>query len=332
MSYAHLYSPNQHVANCMKASLWNILSAAPHRLFFFSGAVQLILPLLIWLIELTGRYTSLWPPIQTVIPATWAHGFVMIYAIFIFFIAGFLMTVFPRWMNGEPVKKEAYIAAFFWLNAGVIIFELSLFYNLTSVFSGIVIFLFGWIYTLYILYQSFKSSAAKNRHYETVILLALICGSAGLGSYAWWIYSGNWLFLELSGDIGFWLYLLPTLFSVSHRMLPFFSKSVIDDYTIFQPAITLWIFLAGCITHFLLLQLQLQGWLFIADIPMAAVALLHSVRWQLHRSFKDRLLAVLHMAFFWLFIGMALFSIQSLVLLISGEYIFDKAPLHAISI
>ncbi|VAW70741.1 NnrS protein involved in response to NO [hydrothermal vent metagenome] len=316
----------------MKASFWNTFTAAPHRLFFFSGAIQLILPMLAWSVELTGRYTSLWSPVEAVIPTTWAHGFIMIYAIFIFFIFGFLMTVFPRWMNTQAIKKDHYTATFIWLNVGLYTFEFSLFYSLNYAFIGVIVFLFGWFHGIVVLYQSFKSSNAPNKRYETVVLSALLCGWLGLASYAWWIYSDNWRFLELSLNIGLWLYLLPLLFTVSHRMLPFFSSNIIENYKIYQPARTLWIFLAASAAHFVLAYLHQQSWLFIADIPLAAVALLHSIRWQLRRSFKDRLLAVLHMAFFWIFIGMTLFSIQSLILLFSGEYIINKAPLHAITI
>ena len=315
----------------MKA-FWNTFNAAPHRLFFFSGAVQLILPILLWSIELLGRYTSIWSPLDTQIPTTWAHSFVMIYGVFIFFIFGFLMTVFPRWMKTKAIDKEQYIIPFITLNTGLIIFEISLFYNLSSLFSGLSIFLFGWLNGIYILYQTFKQAPAQNKRYEKVVLGALVSGALGVTSYGWWIYSGNWQFMELAITIGIWCYLLPLLFTVSHRMLPFFSSNIIDNYTIFQPAYSLWIFLAGCISHFLLVIFNQPEWLFLADIPLAAIALMHTIRWQLQRSFKDRLLAVLHMAFFWLFIGLVLFSIQSLLLQTTGQFILGKSPLHAITI
>ncbi len=315
-----------------KKPFWETFSAAPHRLFFFSGAVQLILPLLLWSIELIGRYTDLWSPTNTIIPSTWAHGFIMIYGLFIFFILGFLMTVFPRWMNTGVIEKQHYITPFIWLNAGLFIFEFSLFFSPASIFPGLGVFLFGWIYAITILYKTFKSAPARNKRYETIVLGALICGAFGVGSFGWWIFTDNWLFIQLSITIGIWLYLLPLLFSVSHRMLPFFSSNVIDNYTIFQPGYTLWIFITGCIGHFILSMYNQSEWLFLTDIPLAAVALLHTIRWQLHHSFKDRLLAVLHMAFFWLFIGMSLFSIQSLVLQFSGEFILGRSPLHAITI
>ncbi|RDH84555.1 MAG: NnrS family protein [endosymbiont of Galathealinum brachiosum] len=313
-------------------TFWNTFNAAPHRLFFFSGAIQLILPLLLWSIELIGRYTELWTPLNTVIPSTWAHGFVMMYGLFIFFIFGFLMTVFPRWMNAALINKEHYIQTFIVLNAGLIIFETSLFFNKSFVFSGLGIFLFGWVYGTAILYQSFKHAPAQNKRYEKVVLAALTSGAFGIASYGWWLYSDDWQFMELALTIGIWLFLLPLLFTVSHRMLPFFSSNIIANYTIFQPAYSLWLFITGCVTHFVLTVLNQPEWLFLSDIPLAAIALLHTVRWQLHNSFKDRLLAVLHMAFFWLFIGMVLFSIQSLLLQFTGQYILGRSPLHAITI
>jgi len=316
----------------MNSPLWNTFSAAPHRLFFFSGSIQLILPLFLWSIELIGRYTELWTPLETLIPSTWAHGFVMIYGLFIFFIFGFLMTVFPRWMNTEAIAKEQYIAPFFWLNLGLFIFEVSLFTNSSSVFSGLGIFLFGWIYGIVLLYQTFKKAPPQNKRYEKVALAALISGAFGVASYGWWLYTDNWFYMELALNIGIWLYLLPLLFAVSHRMLPFFSSNIIDNYVVFQPAYTLWIFLAGCVSHFALVQLHQAEWLFIADIPLAGIALFHSIRWRLQHSFKDRLLAVLHLAFFWLFIGLSLFSLQSLLLLFSGEFILGRSPLHALTI
>ncbi len=314
------------------SSFWNTFNAAPHRLFFFSGAIQLILPLLLWSIELIGRYTNIWAPLNTVIPSTWAHGFVMLYGLFIFFIFGFLMTVFPRWMNTQVIDKEQYIQTFIVLNAGLVIFEISLFISTSSLFSGLGIFLFGWIYGIILLYQTFKKAPAQNKYYEKVVLVSLTSGACGIASYGWWLYSDNWQFMELAFSIGIWLYLLPLLFTVSHRMLPFFSSNIIDNYTIFQPAYSLWFFISGCVIHFILTVLNQPEWLFVIDIPLAGIALLHSVRWQLHHSFKDRLLAVLHMAFFWLFIGMVLFSIQSILLQFTGQYILGKSPLHAITI
>lgn len=316
----------------MKTSFWNTFSAAPHRLFFFSGAIQLILPLLVWLIELTGRYTDLWSPLNTVIPSTWAHGFVMIYGIFIFFIFGFLMTVFPRWMGYKAIDKALYVAPFIWLNLGLFIFEFSLFFSKSALLSGLGVFLFGWLSGISVLYQTFKHANAQSKYYETILLGSLSFGAIGILAYGWWLYSDNWQFMQHSFKLGIWLYLIPTLFTVSHRMLPFFSSNIIDNYSIFQPKQSLFLFIGGSACHFSLDYLSMQEWLFLIDIPLAILVLVHTIRWRIQHSFKDRLLAVLHMSFFWLFIGLVLFSIQSLLLQFTGEYILNRAPLHAITI
>jgi len=313
-------------------SFWNTFSAAPHRVFFFSGAIQLILPMLIWSVELIGRYTEIWQPINSIFPVTWAHSFIMIYGVFIFFIFGFLMTVFPRWMNAPLISKDDYISVFLWLNTGLIIFEISLFNSRSSALSGLGIFIFGWCYAIYTLYKCYKNAPPQNKRYELVLLSALSAGVFGAACYAGWIFNDDWRLLELATNIGMWLFLLPVLFTVSHRMLPFFSSNVISNYKVFQPGLSLWLLLSASLGHFLLEYFKQQHWLFITDISIASIALLHSIRWQLLKSFKDRLLAVLHMAFFWLFIGMTLFSLQSLLLLINGDYVLNKAPLHAITI
>jgi len=315
-----------------KPPFWQIFTAAPHRMMFFAGAVQLILPLLLWSIEIIGRYTELWEPLDILIPATWAHGFIMLHGVFIFFIFGFLMTVYPRWMNATEVSKDAYISTFICLSAGILMFEVGIFFKLSIALSGLAIFLFGWALGGWTLYKTFRDSAATSKHYEVIINTALIMGWISAASFFAYLLTDNWLYQAFSLKAGLWLFLLPLLFTVAHRMLPFFSSNIISDYKIFNPRWTLHIMLISSAGHLILESLHFNQWLFLTDLPLAYVALLHSFKWRFIDSFKDRLLAVLHMAFLWLGIGMLLFSLQSIVLLFSNELIFNKAPLHALSI
>jgi len=81
--------------------------------------------------------------------------------------------------------------------------------------------------------------------------------------------------------------------------------------------------------------LELTGqtaWRFLADAPLALAALHHSWVWQFRRSFHARLLAMLHIAFLWLGLGMALYTVQSLALLVTGVDYLGRAPLHALGI
>ncbi|MBG7610538.1 MAG: NnrS family protein, partial [Anaerolineae bacterium] len=316
----------------LKQTFWEIFTAAPHRMMFFAGAVQLFLPLLFWSAELFGRHTDLWAPLDTIISITWAHGFIMLYGVFSFFIFGFLMTVYPRWMNGELVPKVAYISTFAWLCFGMLLFQIGIFFNITLAAIGVAIFLLGWATGQIALYKVYKMAPTRNKNYETILNFALAAGWIGSGSFLLWLLTDNWHYLTFSLHAGLWIFLLPILFSVAHRMIPFFSSSIIRGYRNYQPMWTLKIMLASCIGHLIMETMQLTQWLFIADIPLAYVAILHSIKWQPIKSFTDRLLAVLHMAFLWLGLGMLLFSIQSLYFLFSGELILAKGPLHSITI
>jgi len=315
-----------------KQTFWAIFTAAPHRMLFFAGAIQLLLPLLFWSVELLGRHTDFLAPLNTLIPISWAHGFIMLYGVFSFFIFGFLMTVYPRWMNGELVPKVVYINTFIWLCLGMLLFQIGIFFSITLAAIGIAVFLSGWGIGQMALYKVYKNAPTRNKFYETILNFSLTAGWIGTGSFLLWLLTNDWRYQVFSLQAGLWIYLLPILFSVAHRMIPFFSSGIIRGYKNYQPIWTIKIMLASCIGHLILETMQLPQWLFIADIPLAFVAILHSIKWQLRNSFTDRLLAVLHMAFLWLGIGMVLFSIQSLYLLFSGELILAKGPLHAITI
>lgn len=315
-----------------KQPIWTTFTAAPHRMMFFGGAVQLLVPMLFWSIELIGRYTTLWTPLDMLIPSTWAHGFIMLYGVFIFFIFGFLFTVYPRWMNGPLVPKDSYISTFVWLSLGMLLFQAGLFFNSLLASIGLSIFLFGWAYGQYALFKVYRAAPAQNKVYETVLNFALTCGWFGAFSFLTWMLTDDWIYQLFSLKAGIWLFMLPVLFTVSHRMLPFFSSSIIRDYVIVQPRWSLLGLVAASVGHLILEISQLPQWLFLVDIPMAAIAIFHTVKWKFKSSFADRLLAVLHMAFLWLGIGMALYSLQSLYLLLTDELILARAPLHAVTI
>ena len=102
-------------------------SAAPHRMFFFAGACQIVLVMAWWLAEIGGRNTGWWTPPPTVIPAMWSHLFLMLFGIFPFFIFGFLLTVYPRWMNGTAVSARRYSGIFWLLVGGMIAYYVGLY-------------------------------------------------------------------------------------------------------------------------------------------------------------------------------------------------------------
>lgn len=309
---------------------WEIFTSAPHRMMFFAGAVQTALVMLLWLAELLGR-TGLLPSLPLVVTSTWVHTFLMLYGLFPFFIFGFLLTIYPRWMGGPVVPTARYVTAFAFLAAGMILFYAGLFISRLVVVLALALQLAGWAVTLHALLTVFRQ-ASKHGPHERLLNLALAAGMLGIACFLVGVWVQAPFALVLARELGLWLFMLPVVFLVAHRMIPFFSQSVLIDYMMVRPA---WgppaMFL--CVAGHALLELAgLSAWRFLADAPLAMAALHHSWIWQFRRSFHARLLAMLHIAFLWLGIGMALYTVQSLMLLVTGVDYLGRAPLHALGI
>ncbi len=128
------------------------------------------------------------------------------------------------------------------------------------------------------------------------------------------------------------LYLVPLVVAVSYRMIPFFSSRILSPYTVVKPVWTLPATLGWVLLHFALIVSGQAQWTILADLPLAALAIWHSVHWQLIRSLRIPLLGMLHVSFAWLGIAMLLYSAQSLLQLTGAGASLGMAPLHALGI
>jgi uncharacterized protein involved in response to NO len=311
-------------------SRWQVFSAAPHRMMFFPGAVQAVLVMLLWFAELGGR-AGWWPTLSLAVAPTWAHMFLMLYGVFPFFIFGFLITVYPRWMGGTVVPASRYITAFTFLAAGMILFYAGLFTSRLVVAAALVLQLVGWGVTLYSLLAVFHQAPKRGPH-ERLLNLALAAGMLGIACFLAGVFSGAPMAFLLAREFGLWLFLVPVVFLVAHRMIPFFSQSALINYMMVRPAWGPSLMLLCVVGHVLLELTGQTTWRFLADAPLALAALHHSWVWQFRRSFHARLLAMLHIAFLWLGVGMTLYTAQSLALLVTGVDYLGRAPLHALGI
>lgn len=306
-------------------------TAAPHRMMFFGGALQLVLLMLFWFTELAGRYTSLWPPLKLSIPATQAHSFLMIFGLFIFFIFGFLMTTYPRWMGQAAIKARRYAPPFWLLAAGILCFYTGLFIGKPLLLAATILILAGWAMGLRALAMVYLQAEGSDRRYETSLNTALTFGWTGVLLYTLYLLTDQLWLQQWAQSVGLWLFLLPVIVTVCHRMIPFFSTCVLNHYTVVQPGWALPVLWAGVSGHVLLDLSGLTQWLWLVDLPLTGLALYHSWQWRLRRSFEVRLLAVLHISFLWFGIAMALYTLQSLAALFD-HYILGLAPLHALTI
>lgn len=303
-------------------------TAAPHRMFFFGGVLQSVLAMAWWLIDLGGRHGGWYAPVAWSLSPLDAHAVLMIYGFFPFFIFGFLMTTYPRWMNGEEVARRHYVPAFALMLAGVLLLYAGLAAGTSLTQTALVLLLTGWALGLHALLRVYLKAKHPDKRHATITTIVLALGWLLLAGFA----SGEPGLMALAKTGGVWLLLLPVFFAVSHRMIPFFSANVIPDYSIVRPEWALAIVPCGALLHAgLELAGQLQ-WLWPVDLAMAAVALYLSWAWRLRASLAVPLLAMLHIGFAWLGLALLLSAAQSALLLATGEFVLGRAPLHALVI
>ncbi len=309
-------------------------TAAPHRVMFFGGALQTLAVLLWWMLELVTRYGIVGQPLSWPISASAAHAYLMLYGLFPFFMFGFLMTTFPRWMNGKEIPAKYYVPAFMLMLTGALVFYLGLLVDISVLVIATISMLGGWGVALYALLRVLLDTRPADKRNSLILFIAFSMGWCGLASYLGWLILDEAVFLNFSIQCGLWFFLLPIFASVAHRMIPFFTGSALQLQNVPRPNWAWWTMLAASMAHGLLQLAAATTWLWLCDAPLAFAALYLSYVWGLRRSLSNPLLAVLHVGFAWIGIAMLLFTVQSgLAFFNLGTSInWGHAPLHALTI
>ncbi len=313
---------------------WSVFTAAPHRVMLFIGALQAVAAMLWWLIELATRYGFIGQPLDLPLPPAAVHAYLMIFGMFPPLMFGFLMTTFPRWMNGSEIPARRYVPAFILLLLGIVGFYIGLLSGRGMLIAATISTLAGWGVGLYALLRVLLDTTHPNKRHPQILFIALCLGWCSLAAYTVWLSNDNDAWLRLAIQGGLWLFLLPVFASVAHRMVPFFTSSALQQAQVPQPYWVWYVMLAGSVSHFLLQLVGAQAWLWLCDAPLAFAALYLSYVWGLRRSLHIPLLAVLHIGFAWLGIAMLLFTAQSLAQFANHDALplWGLAPLHALTI
>lgn len=307
-----------------------LLANAPHRLLFFIGASNVLLAMAWWCMWLLDARWQLFGLNQPDMPAGWMHAIVMQYSVLPSFIFGFLLTVFPRWLNLPALSRWHYVPVGLGLFGGQLLTLIGLFGYPHLLFLGLLQILAGWSAGLFFLLALLFKAKQRNWHVISCAA-ALSSGLIGLLLIQAYSYSGDETFMNAAIKIGSFALLLPVYFTVCHRMLPFFASCVLNDYVVYRPMWSLAIFWALTLSHVLLEIALLNTWLWVPDSVLAVVSMYLLWRWWPRKSVPP-LMRVLLIGFAWLPIAMLLYVAQSLCLLLTDNSILGRAPAHALFI
>ena len=152
------------------AELPGLLASAPHRLLFLAGAIAVLLSMAWWAVQLTWMRFGLggWP--QPTIPPAYAHGMLIQYGMFPLFIFGFLLTVFPRWLNRPSLTAGALCTGgrlrAWWLRAG----QLGLLGLPWLLRLGLILMLLGYLAAIWHAGRVLRASGDRNEHARSCVL------------------------------------------------------------------------------------------------------------------------------------------------------------------
>lgn len=254
-----------------------MLAQAPHRAAFLPGMLFAILLLAAWSAELASRLLGVHAALT--VPASLAHGFLMLFGFFPLFMTGFLFTAGPRWLGVEPPGRVIFIGVPALLVAGLLLWLAGLWLGMAWTLAGHALYTLGFSGLMLTFACLLLASPQPDRRHACAVLAALCCGVLALLAGGYWLLfqdGRGWLWMR---NLALWGFLLPVFLTVCHRMLPFFSANALPLYQPWRPGWLLAAMLAGSLGHGLLDGFGLPAW--PLDAAMAALLAYVSWRWRL---------------------------------------------------
>ena len=311
----------------MITSWYKRFSSQPHQPFFSSGIFFFILFMALFV----ASYSNILTLDKSVLTY---HAYTMIFVIFIQFFLGFLFVVFPRFLMQAEVSKKDYMNQFFvYFISSVGIFLTLIFYSKITIlfqFSLFVIQIFSFI----LLFKIHKKSLMKIKEDTKWVLIAFF---VGLISHFLFIVSSfefnySYIVSKIAINSGFYLFLFMIVFTISQRMIPFFTTAKAPDYKINKSPKLLETIFSLLVLKVVLLTFDNVKLNLIADVPLFILIVKELIKWKLPTFKVPAIMWVLYLGLYWIPVAFFISIIESTMAFISPEIFFEKVVIHTIAL
>jgi uncharacterized protein involved in response to NO len=280
----------------------NVSSLAAHRWYFFLGGISVALLFAWWLSRLLNPVGLQDLPL---------HALLMPLGVFPLFILGFSFTAGPRWLGLDQSDEYFMVHGLSYFIGLVLLLAGSLVGAKPMRSFGFLLMLATWTLVTLRWANLVVKSQVKDKSHAWALLFSMCGGVLSLMLSAAWSFAGemSWSWARWSS---LFLFLLPTFLTVCHRMLPFFSSSVIPNYASWRPMALLCFWLSACTVLAISTAYQITALQSLSACVLSLSFAYTSWRWGLFsclfNHFNNRLLVMLHLSFAWLSVSFALFS------------------------
>ncbi|MFN4003886.1 MAG: NnrS family protein [Hylemonella sp.] len=316
------------------------LLAAPHRLGFFAAALMLALTASWWALVLAARARG-WPIPWAVAPAA-AHGLLMSQGFMPLFMAGFLFTAGPKWLDLPPQPARRLLTPVLVMLSGWALTLAGIHVGAVIAALGCALVAAGWSHISALFAELVRRSRVPDRVHATLVAACCAVGALALWLAALALALESAPLLRAVNQLAIWGFVAPVFAVVSHRMIPFFTAAALPPLDAWRPLWLLWtlvllLWMQGLVALAESLWWPLPAWIRGAQAALEALAavllLALALRWGLVQSLRIRLLAMLHVGFVWLGLAFALAAIAHLCMALGVETrSLGLAPLHALTL
>ena len=301
-------------------------SSQPHQPFFTNGVIFLILFMMLFM----ASYSNILVLDDSILTY---HAYTMIFVVFIQFFLGFLFVVFPRFLSQAEISPKVYMQQFqlYFISTVGIFLSLIFIPSITVFFQ--ILMLIAQILSFRLLFSIHKKSIVAIKEDTKWILIAFL---TGIVSHALFIISTidfkySIIVTNFAINSGFYLFLFMLIFTVSQRMIPFFTKTKVPTYIINKSKNLLPIVYGLLMLKIFFLSLGKVLNLF-ADVPLLILFVRELIKWNLPTFKVTAIMWVLFISLYWIPFAFLISVVESLVYLYDPSFIFEKAVIHTMSL